>query len=155
MNLWTQEGKEEGGMNWEISTDIYILLPCANRQREAAVSHKEFISELCDELEGEREAQEEGGYMYHSFIQLLSCVQLFLIPWTVVHQAPPSMGFPRQEYCNGLSFPSPGDLPNPGIKSESPALVGRFFITEPPRKPRYMYTYSWFTFCTAETNTTL
>ena len=76
--------------------------------------------------------------MYHSFIQLLSCVQLFLIPWTVVHQAPPSMGFPRQEYSNGLSFPSPGDLPNPGIKSESPALVGRFFITEPPRKPRYI-----------------
>ena len=55
--------------------------------------------------------------MHHSFVQLLSCVQLFH-PWTVVCQGPLSMGFPRQEYCNGLSFPSSGDLPNPGIKIE-------------------------------------
>ena len=44
------------------------------------------------------------------------------IPWTVAHQAPLSMGFPRQEYWSGLPFPSPGDLPNPGIKPLSPAL---------------------------------
>ena len=43
-------------------------------------------------------------------------------PWTVAHDAPSSTGFPRQEYCSGLPFPSPGGLPNPGIKSESPAL---------------------------------
>ena len=44
------------------------------------------------------------------------------------------MGFPRQEYWDGLSFPSLGDLPHPGIKSMSPALAGRFFTTEPPGK---------------------
>ena len=45
------------------------------------------------------------------------------------------MGFPRQEHWSGLPFPSPGDLPNPGIEHMSPALVGRFFTTEPPGKP--------------------
>ena len=52
--------------------------------------------------------------------QLLSCVRLCATPWTVAPQAPPSMEFYRQEYWSELSFPSPGDLPNPG----SPALVG-------------------------------
>ena len=46
----------------------------------------------------------------------------FAIPWTVAHQAPLSMGFPRQEYWSGLPFPSPGDLPHPGTEPESPAL---------------------------------
>ena len=53
-------------------------------------------------------------------------------PWTVAHQAPLSMGFPRQEYWSGLPFPSPEDLPNPGIKPMSPALAGGFFTTELP-----------------------
>ena len=47
------------------------------------------------------------------------------------------MGFPRQEYCSGLPFPSLGDLPHPGIKPESPALAGEFFTTETPGKPIY------------------
>ena len=47
-----------------------------------------------------------------------------------------SMGFSRQEYCSGLPFPSPGDLPDPGIKPRSPALAGGFFPAEPPRKSR-------------------
>ena len=47
---------------------------------------------------------------------------VFATPWTVAHQAPPSMGFSRQEYWNGLPFPSPEDLPDPGIKLVSPAL---------------------------------
>ena len=55
-------------------------------------------------------------------MKLLSRVQLFATPWTVVHQAPPSVGFSRQEYWSGLPFPSPGDLPDPEIKPESPAL---------------------------------
>ena len=53
-------------------------------------------------------------------------------PWTVAHQFPLSMGFPRQEYWSGLPFPSPGDLPDPGIEPVSLALAGRFFTTEPP-----------------------
>ena len=71
-------------------------------------------------------------------IPLLSGVQLFATPWTVAQQAPLPMGFPRQEYWNGLSFPPPGDLPDPGIEPESPAsaaLAGRFFMAEPPAKP--------------------
>ena len=67
--------------------------------------------------------------------QLLSCVQLFLTPWTVARQAPLSMELSRQKYWSGLPFPLPGDLPNPGIKLVSPALAGRFFTTEPPGRP--------------------
>ena len=52
----------------------------------------------------------------------LSCVLLFATPWTVAPQAPPSMGFSRQEDWSGLPFPSPGDLPDPGIELRSPAL---------------------------------
>ena len=59
----------------------------------------------------------------------------FLTPWTVAHQAPLPMGFPRQEYWSGLTFPPPGDLPDPGIKHTWPALAGRFFTTESPGKP--------------------
>ena len=58
----------------------------------------------------------------------------FATPWTTAHQAPLSMGFPRQEYWSGLPIPSPGDLPRPGIEPASPALAGRFFTTESPRK---------------------
>ena len=51
----------------------------------------------------------------------------FVTPWTVAHQAPPSMGFSRQEHWSGLPFPSPGDLLQPGIKPLSPALAAEFF----------------------------
>ena len=50
----------------------------------------------------------------------------------VAHQAALSVGFPGQEYWSGLPFPSPGDLPGPGIESTSPALAGGFFTTGPP-----------------------
>ena len=59
-------------------------------------------------------------------------------PWSVAHQAPPSMGFPKQEYRSGLPFPPPGDLPDPGIKLTSPSLAGGFFTTEPPGKATYV-----------------
>ena len=62
--------------------------------------------------------------------------------WTVAHQAVLSMGFSRQEYGSRLSFPSPRDLPNPGIKPVPPALAGRFFTTEPPGKPTLRLTYN-------------
>ena len=58
-----------------------------------------------------------------------SCLTL-ATPWTVARQVPLSLGFPRQEYWSGKSFLSPGDLPDPGIESTSPALAGRFFTTE-------------------------
>ena len=58
-------------------------------------------------------------------VMSLSRVPLFATPWTVAHQVPLSMGFSRQEYWSGLPFPSPGDLPDPGIEPRSPA--GRHF----------------------------
>ena len=67
-----------------------------------------------------------------------SCVRLFATPWTVAHQAPLSMGFPRQEYWSGVPFPPPGDLSNPGVEPvfpASPALAGGFFTTMAPGEP--------------------
>ena len=65
-----------------------------------------------------------------------SHVQLFAASWTVIHQAPQSMGFSRQEYWSGLPCPPPGDLPNPGINSGSPALQVNSLPSEPPGKSR-------------------
>ena len=53
-----------------------------------------------------------------------------MTPWTVAYQAPLSMGFSREEYWSGLSFPPPGDLPDPGIESRSPALQADSLPTE-------------------------
>ena len=64
----------------------------------------------------------------------LSRVRLFATPWTVAHQAPPSMEFSRQEYWSGLPFSSPGDLPDPGIEPGSPALQADALLSEPPGK---------------------
>ena len=69
-------------------------------------------------------------------VKSLGRIQLFATPWSVAHQAPLSMGFPRQDYWSELPFPFPGHLPNPGIKLTSPALAGRFLTAEPPGKPR-------------------
>ena len=68
-------------------------------------------------------------------VKSLSCVQLFATAWTVAYQAPPSIGFSRQECWSGLPFPSPGDLPDPGIKPGSPALQADALLSEPPGKP--------------------
>ena len=57
-------------------------------------------------------------------------------PWTVAHQAPLSKGFSRQEYWRGLPFPSPGDLPDPGIEPTFPALQVDSLLSEPPGKPQ-------------------
>ena len=73
-----------------------------------------------------KDAKREG----ESEVKSLSRVGLFGTPWTIAHQAPPSMEFSRQEYWSGLPFPSPGDLPDPGIEPRSPALwadTGRRF----------------------------
>ena len=66
-----------------------------------------------------------------------SCVWLYATPCTLAHKAPLSMGFCRQDYCSGLPFPSPGDLPNPRTETmslTSPALASRFFTWEAPLK---------------------
>ena len=89
---------------------------------------------------------EHTGCVYintHICVPSLSHVPFFATPQTVAHQAPLSMGFSRQEYWSGVPFPTPGDLPDPGVEPKSlsfPALAGRFFTTEPPGKPsKYAY----------------
>ena len=69
-----------------------------------------------------------------------------MTPWTVACQAPLSMGFPRQEYCSDeLPFPSPGDLPHPGIEPMSPSFQGYSLPSEPSGKPfvRSTWTLCW------------
>ena len=61
-------------------------------------------------------------------VKSLSRVRLFSTPWTVAYQAPPSMGFFRQEYWSGLPFPSPGDLPRPGIEPGFPRIGEKTFL---------------------------
>ena len=67
-------------------------------------------------------------------VKSLSRVRLFATPWTAAYQAPPPMGFSRQECWSGLPFPSPGDLPNPGIEPGSPAVQADTLPSEPPGK---------------------
>ena len=82
-------------------------------------------------------------YLFYTFfkwtkvnvkVKSLSCVQLFASSWTVAYQSPQSMEFSRQEYWSGLPFPSPGDLPNPGIEPRSPTLRADALLSEPPGK---------------------
>ena len=82
-----------------------------------------------------------------------SVIHLFVTSWTVAHQAPLSMGFSRQEYCNELPFPSPGDLPDPGIEPGSPTFQADSLPSEPPGKPHIyvcvcicVYIYIYITF---------
>ena len=77
-------------------------------------------------------------------VLLFSCQVVsdsFVTPGTAARQAPLSMGFPRQEYWSGWPFPSPGDLPDPGIKPTCPALAGGFFTAESPGKPKTSMLY--------------
>ena len=69
-------------------------------------------------------------------VKSLSHVRVFATPWIVAYQAPLSTGFSRQENWSGLPFPSPGDLPNPGIEPGSPALQTDALPSEPPGKPK-------------------
>ena len=84
-------------------------------------------------------------------VKSFSRVRLFATPWTVACQAPPPMGFPRQEYWRGLPFPSPGDLPDPGIEPWSSTLQADSLLSEPPRKPTIatdpFKTEVWSHFC--------
>ena len=69
----------------------------------------------------------------------MKCVGLFETPWPVAYQSSQSMEFFRQEYWSGLPFPSPGDLPDPGMEPGSPALEADALTSEPPGKPNHYY----------------
>ena len=96
-------------------------------------------------------------------VRALSCfshVWLFANLWTIVCQAPLSMGSSRQEYWTGLPFPPPEDLPDPGIKLTfhaclvSPALAGEFFTTSPPGKPPFLWSWPNSLLCQVATGLT-
>ena len=73
-----------------------------------------------------------NGNEFENEVKSLSHVRLFAISWTVVYQASLSMEFSKQEYWSGLPFPSPGDLPDPGMEPRSPALQADALPSEPP-----------------------
>ena len=79
-----------------------------------------------------------------SEVKLLSCVWLFATPQTVAYKAPLSMEFSRQEYWSGLPFPSPEDLPKPGIEPGSPALQADALPSKPPGKPWWRRAPPWW-----------
>ena len=81
-------------------------------------------------------------YIYISEVKSLSRIQLFVTPWTVAYRAPLSMEFSRQEYWSRLPFPSPEDLPDPGLEPRSPALEADALLSEPQGKCIYIYMYT-------------
>ena len=107
----TGNGRAEGGSTRNSLIFMYRVIHSLEESKScfqkiaSSVSPQPFFSEVLRER-----------------VKSLSRVQLFATPWTVACQAPLSMGFSRQESWSGLSFPSPGDLPNPGIEFASPAL---------------------------------
>ena len=121
--------------------NYYICFPDSSVGKESACNagHPISIPRL-----GRSTGEGIGYLLQHSWVSLVaqlakkvkvksfSRVRLSAASWTAAHQAPLSMGFPRQEYRRGQPFPSPGDLPNPGIRPTSlasPALPGGFFTT--------------------------
>ena len=128
--------REDGGMNGVISaTSKTILHTCSLHPLYLMwrVSRFRFLElKSCCVY---KRAKGWGSTWNFLFMQLLlacllSHVWLFVTPWTIARQATLSVGFPRQEYWSGLPFPSPGDLPDPGVEPVSPALAGGFFTTE-------------------------
>ena len=90
------------------------------------LSHEEGHSAICN-----------NRWTLKAKVKLLSHARFLVTPWIATYQAPPSMGFSRQECWSGLPFPSPGDLPNLGIEPGSPALQADALSSEPPGKPRW------------------
>ena len=82
-------------------------------------------------LQGDHDKCSRLGLKIKVKVKSLSCVRLFATPWTVAYQAP-SMGFSRQKCWSGLPFPSPGDLPDPGIEPGTPSLQADALLSEPP-----------------------
>ena len=84
-----------------------------------------------------------GSFFFHNILAcVLSPVPLFATLRTIDHQAPLSVGFPRQEYWSGLPFPPPGNLPDPGIEPKfpaSPVMAGGFIMTEPSGKAYFSH----------------
>ena len=109
--------------------DYHLTQPCPSEEEQTKTQHKSHPIQA---------HTNHWTNLQFSSVQSLSCVRLFVTLWTVAHQAPPSMAFSRQEYWSESPFPSPGDLPNPGIKPRSPVLQVASLPAEPKGKPRQM-----------------
>ena len=107
----------------------FTLIPPGSQSRPTCLSYRLFLGDL---------KTLNTTYILKVKVKSLSRVRLCGTPWTVAYQAPQSMEFSRQEYWNGLSFSSPGDLPNPGIEPRSPTLQTDALPSEPPGKPIYI-----------------
>ena len=125
---WKGQGKWQTQVCAQIALKLYslckVLLKQSLRNLHCEVRETGFKSWLCNLQVCGLESQVTflPWDSVSSSKWKRSRVWLFVTPWTVAHQAPPSMGFSRQEYWSGLPFPSPGNLPDPGIKPRSPAL---------------------------------
>ena len=115
-----KEGKKRERDEWEKRSRVWVCGSCPHKW--SFVYDKDFCFESIS----------------CSFVS-----KLFVTPWTVANQAPPSMGFSRQEYWNGLPVPSPGDLPNTGIEPCSPALKANSLSSESQGKPLFWEGGCW------------
>ena len=113
------------------------------KQRKSSAQLEDFLAILTIGL-CKAKISESHSVMFDSatpwtvllLLSHFSCVRLCVTPQTAAHQASPSLGFSKPEYWSGQPFPSPGDLPNPGIKPRSPTLQADSLPAEPQRKPR-------------------
>ena len=119
---------------WQLSLSATAREAHGPQQRPTAAKINEYNFKIIIKSLFKKKKQNEK----HSACTLSCSVvsDSFQTLWTAACHAPPTMGFSSQKYWSGLPFPSPGDLPNLGMEPVSPALAGRFFTTEPPRKPQ-------------------
>ena len=102
------------------------------------ISTKESYFHTLRSAPGDAKGVSQGPFVWYLLpTEVAQSCPILCDPWTVAYQAPPSMGFSKQECWSGLPFPSPGDLPGPGIKPGSPALQADALPSEPPGKPPY------------------
>ena len=121
------------------------------RETEVAITNSDFFyihthTHTHNTLLKIKERKEQSNILPWSEVKSLSRVRLFATRWTVAYKAPLPMEFSRQAYWSGLPFPSPGELPEPGIEPGSPALQADTLPSEPPGKPTYCPEHKWFYF---------
>ena len=106
---------------WSLVRELRSHMPCGQKTKKKKKNHKKPTSNI---------VTNSIKIFFNEKWKSLSHVWCFVTPWTITCQAPPSMEFSRQEYWNGLPFPSPGDLPNPEIEPRSPSIAGRVFTIQ-------------------------
>ena len=132
-------------MNWKVFIISLSWRPQLIAEDRVGPEGESFLGKQCQlKKKGNSEGEKELASTPESRIQSrdlsvkvksLCRVRLAATPWTVAHQAPQSMGFSTQEYWSGFPFPSPGDLPDQGIKRGSPTFQADALTSEPPGKP--------------------